>query len=470
MVKTGRWVASVALAIAPLIGSGACGHRADIGGVAVSAAPLMRSLDREAMIRASTAAVAVVETDVGRGMAFVIDPAGYLITNRHVVEDGDHVESVVFPSRDPDRRFESVEVTYVDPVRDLALLRVHTDEPLPYLPLASRKAEPVSRYLSKLDPVVLLARDPDPDDGLVVRRGKVHRLSVFNPAAGPTPFVAVTSDVRQGQSGGPVLDKHGRAVAIVTWTWRDRPGGFAIPIAEVNRMLAERPRFHDATQRRSRAWSRTRSFLEALVRDDFDTARRLTSPSHARKVREAAVDRVLAGEEVPDGLRWFVAAVEKIAENPPTNDDELRISIAALDELVATTVGPDFRKALGAASTLGDGHLKAFFRELGRAYLFARVFAAQSPPGALTAAVRRLQTVEAARSFAVEDVASRLGHATPEIRSVKVVPGAYAPRAYADIVMTRDDAPVERLTVQLRMEWGDWYVADVSRTALSEAG
>ena len=469
MVKTGLWVASVAFAIA----SGACGHRANYGGVAVSAAPLMRSLDREAMIRASTAAVAVVETDVGRGMAFVIDPAGYLITNRHVVEDGDHVESVVFPSRDPGRHFESVEVTYVDPVRDLALLRVHTDEPLPYLPLASRKAEPVSRYLSKRDPVVLLARDPDPgddDDGLVVRRGMVDRLSVFNPAAGPTPFVGVTSDVRQGQSGGPVLDKHGRAVAIVTWTWRDKPGGFAIPIAEVNRMLAERPRFHDATQRRTRALSRTRTFLDALVRDDFDTARRLTSPSHARKVREAAVDRVLSGEDVPDGLRWFVAAVEKIAENPPTTDDELRMSIEALEELVATTVGPDFRKALGAAATLGDGHLKAFFRELGRAYLFARVFASQSPPGALTAAVRRLQTVDAARSFAVEDIAQRLGHSVPEIESVKVMPGAYAPRAYAEILVERDDAPDERLTVQLRMEWGDWYVADVSRTALSENG
>jgi S1-C subfamily serine protease len=468
-VKSGLWVASVAFAIA----SGACGHRADYGGVAVTAAPLMRSLDREAMIRASTAAVAVVETDVGRGMAFVIDPAGYLITNRHVVEDGDHVESVVFPSRDPNRKFESVEVTYVDPVRDLALLRVHSDEPLPYLPLASQTSEPITRYLAKRDPVVLLARDPDPehlDAGLLVRRGTVDRLSVFNPAAGPTPFVGVTSDVKQGQSGGPVLDRHGRAVAIVTWTWRDRPGGFAIPITEVNRMLAERPRFHDATQRRTRAWSRTRSFLDALVRDDFDTARRLTSPSHARKVREAAVDQVLAGDEVPEGLRWFVAAVEKIAENPPTTDDELRHSIAALDELVATTVGPEFRKALGAAGKLGDGQLKAFFRELGRAYLFARVFAAQSPPGALTAAVRRLQTVEAARSFAVEDVAQRLGRAEPEIESVKVVPGAYAPRAYAQIVVQREDAPPDRLTVQLKMEWGDWYVADVSRTALSERG
>lgn len=433
----------------------------------------MRSLNHEAAIRASTAAVAVVETDVGRGMAFVIDPAGYLITNRHVVEDGDHVESIVFPSRDPGRRFESVEVTYVDPVRDLALLHVHTDEPLPYLPLASQRAEPVTRYLAKRDPVVLLARDPDPaheDAGLLVRRGTVNRLSVFNPAAGPTPFVGVTSDVKQGQSGGPVLDKHGRAVAIVTWTWRDRPGGFAIPISEVNRMLAERPRFHDATDRRTRAWSRTRKFLDALVRDDFDTARRLTSPSHARKVREAAVDRVLAGDDVPEGLRWFVAAVEKIAEHPPTTDDELRTSIAALEELVDTTVGPDFRKALGDAASLGDSQLKAFFRELGRAYLFARVFAEQSPPGALTAAVRRLQTVDAARSFAVEDVAQRLGGAIPEIDAVKVVPGAYAPRAYAEIVIDRDEAPAEHLTVQLKMEWGDWYVADVSRTALSDAG
>src|SRR5687767_12341605 len=118
---------AIGVAIGLLIAS-ACGHRADYGGVAVTAQPLMRSLNREANLRASTAAVAIVETDIGRGMGFAVDPAGFIITNRHVVEDADHIEAVVFPARDPGRRFESVEVVYVDPMCDLALLQMHTEE------------------------------------------------------------------------------------------------------------------------------------------------------------------------------------------------------------------------------------------------------------------------------------------------------------------------------------------------------
>ena len=40
-------------------------------------------------------------------------------------------------------------------------------------------------------------------------------------------------------------------------------------------VAANRPRFHDATQKRTRAWSRTRVFLDALVRDDFETGLRV---------------------------------------------------------------------------------------------------------------------------------------------------------------------------------------------------
>jgi serine protease Do len=222
------WRLGLALAMAC-----GCGHRADYNGVELSEVPLTRSLDRAAQLRASTAAVAIVETDVGRGMAFVVDPDGYLITARHVVEDADHVESMIFPSRDPNRRYESVEVVYIDPVVDVALLRVHTRERLPYLPVATEKIEPVSRYVSVSDPVVLLERQPDSiDPGLRVRRGFVRKLRGFNPAAGPNAFVGVSNDVAQGQSGGPVLDRDGRAVGNVTWTWRDRAGGYAIPFSD----------------------------------------------------------------------------------------------------------------------------------------------------------------------------------------------------------------------------------------------
>ncbi|MEM6996991.1 MAG: serine protease, partial [Myxococcota bacterium] len=276
MIQT-RWLGWKRIALLVGLGAGlattACSHRTDYGGIELSAAPLSRTLRGDKLIERSTAAVVTVETDIGRGMGFVIDPAGYIMTNRHVVEDADHLEGVVFPAIDPGHMYESVRIVYIDPVRDLALLHVNAKEPLPYLPLATRNVEPVSRYLSQADPVVLLQRDGGTkrlNPGLIVRRGNVNELAALNPAAGPGAFVGVTNEVVQGQSGGPVLDAHGRAVGVVTWTWRDRVGGYAIPIAEATRMLSERPQMQTVGDHAHRAESRVRTFLDAVAGDDAD--------------------------------------------------------------------------------------------------------------------------------------------------------------------------------------------------------
>ena len=133
----------MALLVVAALGS-ACGRRpVDYGGVAVLEGAAARAKGAATAIERSAAAVAIIETDVARGMGFVVDPAGYLITNRHVVEDADHIEGVVFPARDPSRTYGSVRVIYVDPAHDLALLHVHSPEPLVALPLATDDVEPV---------------------------------------------------------------------------------------------------------------------------------------------------------------------------------------------------------------------------------------------------------------------------------------------------------------------------------------
>ena len=114
-----------------LLMAGCAGRVRDYGGVEVEQGLLRRPLDGAAVTKRSAAAIAIVETDVGRGMGFVIDPSGYLITNRHVLEDADHVERVIFPAMDPPLSVATVYVAYVDPLRDLALLnRAVTGEPV----------------------------------------------------------------------------------------------------------------------------------------------------------------------------------------------------------------------------------------------------------------------------------------------------------------------------------------------------
>ena len=64
----------------------------------------------------------------GEGSGCIIDPAGYIITNNHVVADMEHVEIVLADHR----RFQAVEV-FLDPDTDLAIVKIDPQgQELPY--------------------------------------------------------------------------------------------------------------------------------------------------------------------------------------------------------------------------------------------------------------------------------------------------------------------------------------------------
>lgn len=469
----GGRAAALALLCAGLGLVAGCGHRpVDYGGVAVMEGSLRSAKRAQAAIQRSADAVAIIETDDARGMGFVIDPSGYLITNRHVIEDADHIEGVVFPARDPGRVFGSVQVVYIDPLQDLALLHVRSPEPLAALPLATSGAEaPVSSYLAPSDPVVLVQREVAGEGAepvLALQHGRVSSLAVENPAAGPGPFVGVTSDVRQGQSGGPVLDRHGRAVGVVTWTWRDRGGGYAIPIAEATRMLAERPRLDAEGPQKARAEQRARSFLDAVARRDGLAARRFAAPSQARKLRESTVARIMERSQEGEGLavmRAFVAALDEAVADAASAGDPDVIG-PALAALVLGLSGSDVRRTVGL--DLPMGQVISFFHELGDAYLRARILLGQDTEQAMESAMQQLRTLDAARSFALADLVEPLDGRELEIRAVELLPGAYAPGARVELwAAAGAGRPPERLDLYLRLEWGDFYVTSLERTTPS---
>lgn len=454
------------------LGAGCASHPKAYAEVSVVSGARHRAPSNDALVGKAESAVAVVETPDGRGLGFVVDPAGYIVTNRHVVEDASHVESVSFPAHDPPRTYHSVEVVYTDPQRDLALLRVHTDDTLPRLPLASRKPLPIARYLDPGDPVMLMEFDnptegervPDPSAAVFrAHNASVTTLGAINPAAGPGQFVGIDADVRRGQSGGPIVDRYGRVVGIVTWTWRDKVGGFAIPVADVLEMLGERPSLDSNDQHRDRIAKRSREFLSALGRGDVDDARRITSPSHARQVRTDAVEKITAQLD-RDGapvLQGFFAAVESLVGH----DDAFEM----LRDAVSRTATPEFREALGLPDDLEDAQIVSFFFEVGQAYLIARMAGGMEPEEALRRALARLQTTDAARTFAIADVLTELAGSAVEIQSVEVVPGAYSPTAVVSLAQASGKGGQGRsLTLHMKLEWGDWYVTSVSPTPLSE--
>ncbi len=449
------------LALAFPLGLGGCaGKTTAVQGVEITKGRSARGVKADKLARRSAAAVAIVTTDVNRGMAFVVDPAGYLVTNRHVIEDADHVESIIFPAHEKPLEFTGVEIVYMDPVQDLALLKVETDEPLPSLPFATDEVTPSDHYVSTEDGVLLLSRETDEygnEVGLVAHLGAISDLQVPNENVGPGDFIELSNDVRQGQSGGPVMDRHGRVIGVVTWTWKDKRGGYAIPIAEANRMLRERPVLVDDSDHLARVQSRARDFVSALDRRDYELARRLSSPSHARQIREETLD-VLYESLSPAVLMEFADALESQMNEAAARGGD---PFLGLGELVAAMSGPEAMDVMNLNGRLRSDQVVTFFFELGQAYISARVFADETQERALEVALRRIQSLDGARSFALAGVLGGLGEGAV-VEEVRVVPGIYAPRAVANVfVPGRGGIPGRRVAVQLRHEWGDWYIADV---------
>jgi hypothetical protein len=456
-----------ALALATASG---CSAAHELNGVRVSQGAKRRSFDAETVAARAAGAVGVVVTDSGRGLGFVVDPDGYMITNRHVVEDADYIETVSFPGLDPAPEFHNVEIIYIDPVRDLALLRLITDEPLPYLQLATGKRAPASDYVTERDAVVLLSREVGPDEaalldqdpGLLAHTGRVERLEVYNPSVGPGPFLGVTAQIEQGQSGGPVLDRWGRAVGVVTWTWRDQKGGFAIPISEAARMLAERPKLVTNDEQRLRAEDRAKSYLAALGAGSTDELRRLTSPSRAREVRGETVDVLIENSTDRSLLQTFVVAIDELLADAARTDVDPFPEFA---RMVEHTGSDEFMRKLGVDGRMSKDAVQTFFFEIGTAYMSARWFGDYDRRGALLVAFQRVHSLDAARSIAVIDTVDNLTGVRATVERVDVTPGTYAPKAVATVDIGRG----RRIAVQMRLEWGDWYVSELQVVDLADS-
>jgi hypothetical protein len=480
--RVSPWLLALTLAGGLATVGGCAGRQVSSGGVELRQGAASRELEALAVAQKGAAAVAVVSTDVGRGLAFVVDPRGYMLTNRHVVEDADYIDNVTFPALKPARQFASARIIYIDPVRDLALIKVDAEDPLPYLTLGTARPRPIEEYLHFQDKVVLLTRVAQNDSdgtgggktdktqpGFIARTGKVQELEVYNKGVGTGAFFGLTHDVKKGMSGGPVLDRFGRAVGVVSWTWKHRVGGYAIPISEAAQMLAERPVLDSAPQQASRAEARARGFVTAVHGGQLEHARRMLSPTYARKIRSYTM-RTIA-EQVPgEGkvpVQQFVAALDDIVESQEAGSDSL--PFARVQDVVLRTGTPTFMAALGVDGLLSKEQVISFFFEFAQAYVSARHFGDISSDAAMDIALNRLQTVDAARTFAFAEVAQRIGTGDSiEIEKVDLVPGAYAPQAVVRLKVAHkaDKASAQTFIMQLRLEWGDWYVAELQSVGL----
>jgi S1-C subfamily serine protease len=166
----------------------------------------------------------IPERGVGSGVLY--DAAGWILTNRHVVQTADAAVASELTVELEDGRQFSGQVYGVDTLTDLAIVKIDATE-LPAAPigrsadievgqLAIAIGSPLGTYTSTVTTGIISAtgRTVDVDTGV--------RL---------TNLIQTDAAINPGNSGGPLLDATGAVIGINTAVARDSNGiGFAIPI------------------------------------------------------------------------------------------------------------------------------------------------------------------------------------------------------------------------------------------------
>ncbi len=164
------------------------------------------------------------------GSGFIISPEGYVVTNNHVVENGTDILVIL-----NDKSELKAEVVGTDPKTDLALLKVKSDKPLPYVAWGdSEKTEVGDWVLAVGNPFGL---GGSVTAGIVSARGRDIQAGPFD------DFLQIDAPINRGNSGGPSFNANGEVIGVNTAIFSPSGGnigiGFAVPANMAKDVIAQ---------------------------------------------------------------------------------------------------------------------------------------------------------------------------------------------------------------------------------------
>ncbi len=167
----------------------------------------------------------------GAGSGFIIDAAGYIITNNHVVGAADQIMVSL-----SDGTELSAKLIGTDDLTDIAVIKVNTSRPLPFVSWGDSRAMEVGDW-------VIAAGNPfglggSVTAGIVSARGRDIGASAFD------DYLQIDAPINPGNSGGPVFNTDGLVVGVNTAIVSPNGGGsvgigFAVPSELASRIATE---------------------------------------------------------------------------------------------------------------------------------------------------------------------------------------------------------------------------------------
>ncbi len=161
------------------------------------------------------------------GSGVIFDPAGYIITNNHVVEGADSI-GVQLPNK---FRFEAKLVGH-DPLTDIALLKIE-GENLPFAKLGRSEELRVGEWVFAIGSPSNLTTTVT--QGIISAIGRSQGFLRNSGNYRIEDFIQTDAAINPGNSGGPLINLSGEVIGINTAIISETGGfqgyGFAVPIS-----------------------------------------------------------------------------------------------------------------------------------------------------------------------------------------------------------------------------------------------
>ncbi|MFY9240894.1 MAG: Do family serine endopeptidase [Roseovarius sp.] len=159
------------------------------------------------------------------GSGFVISEDGYIVTNNHVIESADEIIIEFFEGGE-------LEATVIgtDPKTDIALLKVETDVPLPFVSFGDSDTARVGDWV--------MAMGNPLGQGFSVSAGIV---SARNRALSGTydDYIQTDAAINRGNSGGPLFDMDGMVVGVNTAILSPNGGSIGIGFSMASNVVTQ---------------------------------------------------------------------------------------------------------------------------------------------------------------------------------------------------------------------------------------
>jgi serine protease Do len=166
------------------------------------------------------------------GSGFIIDKAGYVVTNNHVVDASKKITVKL-----PDGRSFTAKLIGTDVATDVALLKINSDKPLPTVEFGDDKKLRVGDWVVAVGNPFGLSN--------TVTAGIVSSLGRNNIDSSQqyTSFIQIDAPINRGNSGGPTFDLRGQVVGMNSMIFTPSGGsigiGFAIPASLIHDVVAQ---------------------------------------------------------------------------------------------------------------------------------------------------------------------------------------------------------------------------------------